>query len=468
LSAVVVLRPGLATLADWRGVYRGASVALDPIARADVEAGAAGLQAMLDGAQGPELAESGDASPAVVDLLGRSGDTVPAGLARLTAALKLGALGQGLSGVRWHVVQGLADCLSNDLVPAIPAQNTGNRLALSHLFGLVTGTGEAIAGAQREPAARALKRAGLAPLRLNPHERRAILSGTELSTAFALAGLFEAERIFQSALVAGALSETSRASGTLPYPRIGRLSRQPGQADVAAALSGLFLPAGSESARTDGEGRAEPTSRRRFLAEMGACLDLLRQAGETLERVANGASGDRLVIWQTGEFIEGLEDTSATGLAADLIALALRELSILAERRIADLPAPSGGEPSGNGPVAMLAGFLAEIRERASPAGLPVPSDEPLGHGIARLLPVAGTTSLIIAIEFLAAARVSGPARTDALDAVQKLLHGSAGQPASGDAISVADLAGAADLVRSGALAAATGIELPSVLRHPG
>ena len=40
------LRPGRVTLADWLDIYRGARIALDPIAQADVEIGAAALAAI--------------------------------------------------------------------------------------------------------------------------------------------------------------------------------------------------------------------------------------------------------------------------------------------------------------------------------------------------------------------------------------------------------------------------------------
>ena len=72
-----------------------------------------------------------------------------------------------------------------------------DRLALAHLFALVTGTGEILGDTRRSGTSKALKSAGLKPLKLSANEKQVLLSGTELSTAFALAGLFEAERVFQ-------------------------------------------------------------------------------------------------------------------------------------------------------------------------------------------------------------------------------------------------------------------------------
>ncbi len=54
--------------------------------------------------------------------------------------------------------------------------------------------------------------AGLEPLTLGPKEGLALLNGTQFSTAYALAGLFEAEVAFRAALVSGALA-TDAARG---------------------------------------------------------------------------------------------------------------------------------------------------------------------------------------------------------------------------------------------------------------
>jgi histidine ammonia-lyase len=85
------------------------------------------------------------------------------------------------------------------------------------------------------PAAEALALAGLAPLNLGPRKGLALLNGTQFSTANALAGLFEAETLFRSALVTGALStEAAKGSDTPFDPRIHALRGHRGQREVAA------------------------------------------------------------------------------------------------------------------------------------------------------------------------------------------------------------------------------------------
>ena len=104
------------------------------------------------------------------------------------------------------------------------------------------GVGEIdVDGARRCPPPRRCAEAGLAPLALGPKEGLALLNGTQFSTAYALAGLFEAEALFQSALVTGALSTDAAKGSDAPFdPRIHALRRHPGQIETADALRSLM------------------------------------------------------------------------------------------------------------------------------------------------------------------------------------------------------------------------------------
>ena len=477
MSDAVVLRPGQATLSDWRAIYRGAPVELDPVSRADVEAGAAALAGILARTDRDKTPEGGNGGPAMVELLHKNGGYLPAAIVRIFVALKLASLAQGMSGVRWEVVARLSECLAREVLPAVPAGNVSDRLALSHLFAALTGAGEVLVNEKR-PSATALKRAGLLPIKLNTEERTALLSGTQLSTALALAGLFEAERVLQSALVATAVSTLalSNAESTL-HPRVHKLHRQRGQIDVASAGRALMGAGGSGAESESRETLADVFGAAQIYPRMGACLDLLRQAGTTLESAANAVSEDPLVFWQTEEIVAGLEDASSVSFAADMIALAIREIGNLAEQRIAALPSPSNGEAvpgeaaNGTTPRSMAAAFNAENQERVDSGGSDAESEARLSSAdsVRRLLPMAGTAALVVAIELLVANRDGDAHRPErvggAVDRVRRLLRERIPQSAGESGLPAADLAAAADLVRSGDVAAAPGFELPSVIR---
>ena len=76
---------------------------------------------------------------------------------------------------------------------------------------------------------------------LGPKEGLALLNGTQVSTALALAGLFAAERALAAAFVAGALSVDACLGSDTPFdPRIQALRGHRGQADAAAIYRDLL------------------------------------------------------------------------------------------------------------------------------------------------------------------------------------------------------------------------------------
>ena len=231
----MILHPGQADLALWRAVWRGETPALDPACKPAVEAGAATVAAIVAKGEAVYGINTGFGKLAQVRIpdadlatLQRNivlshaagvGEALPAPVVRLVLALKLGSLAQGASGVRWQVIEALQAALDR-----VTAALMG--------VGAFIGEGEASA---------ALARHGLAPLELGPKEGLALLNGTQVSTALALAGLFEAEEAFRAALVTGALSTDAAKGSDGPFDaRIHALRGHRGQAEVAAALRALM------------------------------------------------------------------------------------------------------------------------------------------------------------------------------------------------------------------------------------
>jgi len=68
------------------------------------------------------------------------------------------------------------------------------------------GFGEARVSGTIVPAELALREAGLEPIKLAPKEGLALLNGTQVSTALALAAAFRTEHLLAAALTAGAMS----------------------------------------------------------------------------------------------------------------------------------------------------------------------------------------------------------------------------------------------------------------------
>jgi histidine ammonia-lyase len=506
----VVLTPGRIALAAWRDIYRGATFALHPEGYVAIAEGARALDAVLAKGEPVYGINTGFGRlagvrilPADLALLQRNlvlshaagvGEPMPAPIARLMVALKLASLGRGASGVRPETVRLLEAITASGLVPLVPSQGSvgasGDLAPLAHLAAAMIGVGEILCEGGAVPAMEALGSAGLDPAVLGPKEGLALLNGVQFSTAYALAGLFEAERLFQAALLAGALStDAARGSDTPFDPRIQALRGHPGQIEVARALRSLLADSAIRASHLLGDDRVQdPYCLRCQPQVMGAVLDLLRQGAATLAIEANGVSDNPLVFVDTAEVLSGGNfHGEPVAFAADMIALALCEIGALAERRIAmlvdpglsRLPAFLSPDPGLNSgfmvPQVTAAALVAENRQRATPASvdsIPTSANQEdhvsmSAHAARRLLPMAENAAGILGIELLAAAQgcdFHAPlCSSAALERLRGILRAEVTH-LDQDRHLAPDIARATGLVRSGALiAAAAEIPLPSV-----
>lgn len=435
-------------MAQWRAIYRGASVRLDPAANAVIAESAAAVTRIL--AKGEPVygintgfgklasVRIGDADLAtlqrniVLSHAAGTGPATPAPIVRLMMALKLGSLAQGASGVAPATMRLLEAMLAKGLTPVVPAQGSvgasGDLAPLSHMAATMIGHGEIQIGDRRLPATEALAGAGLEPVTLGPKEGLALLNGTQFSTANALAGLFEAERLFGSALITGALStEAARGSDTPFDPRIHTLRRHKGQIDAARALRELMAGSQIRASHLKGDDRVQdPYCLRCQPQVMGAALDVLRQAAATLATEANGVTDNPLIFPEADEALSGGNfHAEPVAFAADMIALTLCEIGSLSERRIAMLvdPALSGlpafltPKPGLNSgymiPQVTAAALVSENKQRAYPASvdsIPTSANQEdhvsmAAHGARRLLEMADNASAVVGIELLVAAQ---------------------------------------------------------------
>src|SRR5205085_7174305 len=119
---------------------------------------------------------------------------------------------------------------------------SGDLAPLAHLSLPLIGEGEAFFDDQRMPGGQALERAGLPPLQLGAKEGLALINGTQVSTALALDALLSADKLFEAAVITGALTLDAARGSDAPFdPRIHAVRGQPGQIDCAAAYRALLV-----------------------------------------------------------------------------------------------------------------------------------------------------------------------------------------------------------------------------------
>jgi histidine ammonia-lyase len=410
---------------------------------------------------------------------------MPVAIARLMIALKLASLAQGASGVRRETVRLLEAVLAKGLTPVVPAQGSvgasGDLAPLAHMAATLIGVGSFFVDGAQVPAERALAQAGLSPLVLGAKEGLALLNGTQFSTAYALAALFEAETLFGSALVTGALSTDAARGSDAPFdPRIHQLRRHAGQIEAAQSLRRLMAGSAIRVSHLVGDERVQdPYCLRCQPQVMGAVLDILRQSATTLATEANGVTDNPLIFADTGEALSGGNfHAEPVAFAADIIALALCEIGSLAERRIAMLVDPAlSGLPAFLTPrpglnsgfmIAQVtaAALVSENKQRAYPASvdsIPTSANQEdhvsmAAHGARRLIEMAENCRFVIGIELLAAAQGCDFHQPLASSAVLEAVRGLVRRHVphlEDDRHFQPDIEKAADLVGRGAIAAA-------------
>jgi histidine ammonia-lyase len=460
--STVELKPVAATLTQLETVYRKAAHArLDRSAKVAVDRAAKKVAMVVAGDEPVYGVNTGFGKLASVkiarddvDALQRNlvlshcagvGPPTEPEIVRLMMALKILSLGRGASGVRWKVIELIEDMIAAGVLPIVPAQGSvgasGDLAPLAHMAAVMIGEGTALYNGQSMSGAAALAKAGLRPVTLGPKEGLALLNGTQFSTAYALAGIFDAWRNAEAAVLISAMSTDAIMGSTAPLqPAVHLLRGHRGQIEVAAAMRAILD--GSkirESHRRDDQRVQDPYCIRCQPQVNGAAVDLLRMAAATLRTEANAVTDNPLVIEELDRIVSGGNfHGEPVAFAADQIALAVAEIGAIAQRRVAlmvdptlshDLPPFLTSNPGLNSGLMIAevttAALMSENKHAAMPCSIdstPTSANQEdhvsmAAHGARRLRQMNRNLTNILAVELLCAAQgieCRAPLRTSA------------------------------------------------------
>lgn len=445
-----VLKPGRVSLETLRGVYeRGWTPTIEDITTAAAQVSADVVSAAIGTSNSSHYGiNTGGGKLANISIAAEDTSTLQRNVimshccgvgppladdvVRLIITLKLISLGRGASGVRPLIIRALAELLAKGVLPIIPEKGSvgasGDLAPLSHLAAVIIGEGSVRYEGDILPAREGLLKADISPVILQAKEGAALINGTQVSTALALAGIFRAHRALVSSLISGAMSTDAAMGSTTPFrPEIHQLRGHAGQIDVAATL--YMLLDGSEiraSHETNDHRVQDPYSIRCQPQVAGACLDLLRQAARTLAIEANAATDNPLIL-SDGTIVSGGNfHAEPVAFAADQIAMAVCEIGSISQRRVAllvdaslsyGLPAFLTENPGVNcGFMAAeitAAALMSENKQMSHPASVdstPTSANQEdhvsmACHGARRLLAMTSNLFTIIGIETMAAAQ---------------------------------------------------------------
>jgi len=358
-----------------------------------------------------------------------TGEPLPPRVVRRMLLLKANALAAGYSGARPLMVDLLLALLNSDVLPVVPSQGSvgasGDLAPLAHLGLALIGEGEATQGDARLEGEAIPRAVGFEPFAPQAKEGLALLNGTQLSLALALEGLFQAERLLDASIVAGALTVEGLAGSHAPFDaRIQAASGLPGQQKVAKRLRSLLTDSEILRSHEHCERVQDPYAVRCMPQVFGAVEHALDHARNVLGAAANGVSDNPLIfgddILSGGNF-----HAEPIGFVSDYLAIAVAELASIAERRIdlldrrvnpnlnmflATEPGLESGFMMAHVTAAALVSENKTLAHPASVDSLPTSAGQEDHVSMApwagrKLLAICTNTARVLGIELLAAAR---------------------------------------------------------------
>jgi histidine ammonia-lyase len=173
------------------------------------------------------------------------GEPFPAHVVRAMLAIRINTLMQGHSGIRVSTLEALAALLNAGVVPVVPRLGSvgasGDLAPLSHLAIVLLGGGEAFYDGERLSGADALKRAGLAPVKLSHKEGLALNNGTAQMLATGVLAVAQLEELLETADLAAAMTIDAFAGRLRAFDaHVHKLRPHPGQVATASNLRSLL------------------------------------------------------------------------------------------------------------------------------------------------------------------------------------------------------------------------------------
>ncbi|HBL16473.1 MAG: histidine ammonia-lyase [Elusimicrobia bacterium GWA2_69_24] len=166
---------------------------------------------------------------------------------RAILAARLASLVRGYSGVRWVLLERLAEFINRGILPLIPEEGSvgasGDLTPLAYVAGALIGEGDVLHEGRRRPAAEVHQSAGWTPLRLAPKEGLALMNGTAVMTALACLAFDRASYLARLSARITSLSVLALKGNPEHFdPRIFELKNHPGQAQIAGWIRADLEP----------------------------------------------------------------------------------------------------------------------------------------------------------------------------------------------------------------------------------
>lgn len=224
--------------------------------------------------------------------------------------LRVQSLARGFSGVRSIIVQRLIDMLNKDIVPCVPMLGSvgasGDLAPMSHIgLSAMLGVGKVRHKGVIMNAKTAFLKNGLSPIRLEMKEGLALNNGVQFMTALGLHAYIKMDMLLKTACIATAMSTQVMLGADTPFRAdLHELRPNPGAVKVARWIWKLMSNSPIREAHRpyniDGEVQ-DPYNIRCAAQILGACAELIDEAGQALLLEANSVTDNPLILKATAK-----------------------------------------------------------------------------------------------------------------------------------------------------------------------
>src|SRR4051812_9429967 len=356
--ATVTVGTGAVSFADVVAVARdGARVDLSPEALAEVRRTRAVIEGLADDAEPHYGVSTGFGALATRHIptplraqlqrslvrshAAGSGAEVEREVVRALMLLRLSTLATGRTGVRVETAQAYAAMLDAGLMPVVHEYGSlgcsGDLAPLSAVALALMGEGDVRDDAgELHPAADALRRHGIEPVRLAEKEGLALVNGTDGMLGMLLLALADLGVLLTTADVAAAMSvEALLGTDAVFADDLQRLRPHPGQAASAANLRALLAGSGVMASHRGPEcTRVQDAYSLRCAPQVhGAARDTVEHAAAVAGRELAAAIDNPVVTVDGRVESNGNFHGAPVGYVLDFLAIAVADVAAMSERR---------------------------------------------------------------------------------------------------------------------------------------
>lgn len=265
---------------------------------------------------------------------------------RAMLVLRINALIQGYSGIRYETIMQMVLLLNENIIPVVYEQGSlgasGDLALLSHMSLPLLGLGEVFYKGEKMAASKAYELAGLKPLKnLHPKEGLSLINGTQAMSSIGGLALYDSFKLLNLSNLSLSLTMEALEGLTDAYDhKVHDIRKQVGQSVVAKQVNELLKD--SKNPIIGKTKKVQDAYSLRCSPQVhGATLKALWHIKDVVETEFNAVTDNPLVFVKEKEIISaGNFHGEPLAFAFDYLGIVVSELANISERRLERLVNP--------------------------------------------------------------------------------------------------------------------------------